>query len=655
MPRAIRHFEITAAPTAVSARTPRHIRRVGAAVMVCVMATSAPAASSCTSSKLAAAAKASAARLACESKAARADAPVDPACLGRADERLAAAFLKAEAKGGCGASADVVDVGVRIDGRVADVVAAIPRGTTDASRACAASKLKAAGKRSRSRLMCFSKADRRNESVDLGCLGKAAEKFNAAFDKADARGGCVADDDAMAVAAVVDSGVSELVAEITPICGDGLATGAEQCDAADDAACPGECVSYCVCGGDCGNGVAEMGEECDDGNNASGDGCRDDCTLESTAAICAGVTTVAGTALDKELVGVFASPVGLTAPRLDPRRLFIVEQDGIVRVVRDGSILPTPFLDISDKTNASGERGLLGLAFHPNYETNGRFFVDYTNNSGNTVIARYEVSLDPDVADASSETILLTVPQPASNHNGGQIAFGPDGFLYVGMGDGGGGGDPWETAQDDMALLGKMLRIDVDVETAPYYAVPADNPDPGAGTSLGLIWSKGLRNPWRFSFDRGTGDLYIADVGQNMVEEIDFEPASSTGGINWGWDVFEGSSCFEPAPDPTCPSPPIGFTFPVHEYTHADGCSVTGGFVYRGCRMPDLNGRYFYSDYCTPFIDTFAVNSGVAASFVDKTAELGAGLGNVASFGEDARGEIYIVDHGGSVWRIVPN
>jgi cysteine-rich repeat protein len=654
MPRSRRRSEITSSCSPL-AKTSIRVWRLGAVAMLCAMATSAPAASSCSSSKLAAAAKASAAELGCESKAARIDAPVDLACLGRAEERLTRAFSKAEAKGGCGASADVFDVRARIQGQVADVVAALPRGTTDPSHACAASKLKAAGKRSRSRLMCFSKAERRKASVDLGCLSKAGEKFTAAFDRADARGGCVASDDAMLVAALVDGGVSRVVAEISPICGDGIATGAEQCDAADDAACPGECVSSCVCAGDCGNGVADVGEECDDGNHSSGDGCRDDCTLENLSAVCAGVAAVPGTALNKELVGVFARPVALTAPRLDPRRLFVVEQDGIIRVIKDGSILPTPFLDITDKTNASGERGLLGLAFDPDYETNGRLFVDYTNNSGNTVIARYQVSPDPDVADASSEKILLTVPQPASNHNGGQVAFGPDGYLYVGMGDGGGGGDPWETAQNDMALLGKMLRIDVDVETVPYYAVPPDNPDAGAGTSLGLVWSKGLRNPWRFSFDRSTGDLYIADVGQNMVEEIDFEPAGSSGGTNWGWDIFEGSSCFEPAPDATCPSPPIGFTFPVHEYTHPDGCSVTGGFVYRGCRMPELSGRYFYSDYCTPFVDTFVMSGGVATSFVDKTGELGAGLSNVSSFGEDARGELYIVDHGGSVWRIVPN
>jgi len=547
---------------------------------------------------------------------------VDAACVEDASAKLIRAFSKAESKEGCGASGDAAEVSALVDAQVTDVVAAIPRGNDDDSRKCAARKIKAAGKRSRSRLQCFARAEKKHASVDVSCLGKAGDKFFSTFEKTEALGGCAANGDALLVAGLVDGGVGAIVGNILPVCG---------------------------------NGVAEAGEECDDGNSANGDGCRDDCMLESASAVCAGITPTSGTTLGKELIGVFAKPVDLAAPRLDPRRLFVVEQDGIVRVVKDGSVVSRPFLDISDKTNAVGERGLLGLAFHPDYETNGRFFLDYTNNSGNTVIARYEASADPDLADAASEKILLTIPQPAGNHNGGQVAFGPDGYLYVGMGDGGGGGDPWETAQDDMALLGKMLRIDVDVETAPYHAVPPDNPAVGMGLPLGLVWSKGLRNPWRFSFDRLTGDLYIADVGQNLVEEIDFEPASSSGGVNWGWDVFEGSSCFEPDPELVCPAPPAGFTFPVHEYTHPEGCSVTGGYVYRGCAMTDLAGRYFYGDYCTPFIDTFVVTEGVATGFVDKTPELGAGLGNVSSFGQDARGELYILDHGGPVWRIVPN
>jgi cysteine-rich repeat protein len=492
--------------------------------------------------------------------------------------------------------------------------------------------------------------------VDPACLQKAEDKFVATFGKADSAGGCAVTGDAATVEVLVDDGVVSIVAEVLPTCGDNVVNGSEQCDGTDDAACPGECVSSCVCAGDCGNGVAEIMEECDDGNNTSGDGCRDDCVLEDASALCAGVATTPGTTLDKVLVDTFANPVLVTAPPLDPRRLFVVEQGGTIRIVKDNVTLPTPFLDIDSKTDGGGEQGLLGLAFHPDYETNGRFFVNYTNNAGDTVIERYEVSLgDPDVADENSDEILLTIDQPYSNHNGGMIAFGPDGYLYVGMGDGGGGGDPDETGQDDTALLGKMLRIDVDVEVAPFHAVPPDNPNAGDGLPLGLIWSKGLRNPWRFSFDRGTGDIYIGDVGQNAIEEIDFEPASSTGEVNWGWDIFEGSACFEPDPDPDCPDPPTGFTFPVHEYSHGVGCSVSGGYVYRGCAMPDLAGRYFYSDYCTPFIDTFVMSGGLATSFEDKTGELGASLSSISGFGEDSRGEIYIVSLDGSVWRVVPN
>jgi len=398
----------------------------------------------------------------------------------------------------------------------------------------------------------------------------------------------------------------------------------------------------------------------DDGNRASGDGCSATCQLELGGNPCAGVPTSPGVAVASLLVSDgLQSPVQVTAPRLDPRRLFILEQDGRIRIVKDGTLLDDPFLAIEERVLCCGERGLLGLAFHPDYETNGRFFVNYTDNRGDTVIARYQVSADPDRGDPDSEKILLTIDQPFSNHNGGQVAFGADGYLYIGMGDGGSGRDPLENAQDDGTLLGKLLRVDVDVDEAPYYRVPADNPHPERGDRLGLIWAKGLRNPWRFGFDRATGDLYIADVGQGDIEEIDFQPADSRGDENYGWDIFEGTACFEPDPFPTCPDPPDGFAFPVLEYRHTAGrCSVTGGFVYQGCALPDLRGEYFFADYCTPFLQSFRLVDRVVTGLQDRTDALAPGgqrrINNVSSFGEDARGELYIVDYDGEVYRIVP-
>jgi glucose/arabinose dehydrogenase len=318
--------------------------------------------------------------------------------------------------------------------------------------------------------------------------------------------------------------------------------------------------------------------------------------------------------------------------------------------VKSGATLPTPFLDIDAKVRSGGERGLLSMAFHPDYESNGRFFVNYTREpDGATVVSRFDVSGNPDVANGASEKILLTISQPFTNHNGGQIAFGPDGRLYVGMGDGGAGGDPNDVSQSDSSLLGKMLRLNVDVDSAPYHSVPPDNPNAGAGLPLGLIWAKGLRNPWRFSFDRANGDLYIGDVGQNAVEEIDYTVAASTGGENYGWDDMEGSSCYEPASG--CLT--AGRVLPIVEYSHAQGCSVTGGHVYRGCALPSLSGTYFYSDYCTSFVRTFEVAAGVATNPADRSAQVGTG-GNISSYGEDARGEIHIVNLGGEVYRIVP-
>jgi cysteine-rich repeat protein len=411
---------------------------------------------------------------------------------------------------------------------------------------------------------------------------------------------------------------------------------------------------------DCGDGTLNGSEECDDGNTAGGDGCSATCQLEPGGNPCAGVPASAGVAAASVLVtDAVKNPVHVTAPRLDPRRLFIVEQEGRIRIVKDGTLLDDPFLAIEGRIRDGGEQGLLGLAFHPDFETNGRFFVDYTDNNGDTVIARYQVSADPERADPDSEKILLIIDQPYSNHNGGQVAFGPDGYLYIGMGDGGSAGDPQENAQDDGTLLGKLLRADVDVDDAPYYRVPADNPHAERGDRLGLIWAKGLRNPWRFSFDRATGDLYIADVGQGDIEEIDFQPADSRGNENYGWDIFEGSECFEPDPLPTCPDPPDGLVFPVLQYPHTGGrCSVTGGYVYQGCALPDLRGEYFFADYCTPFLQSFRLVNEAVTGLQDRTAALAPGGGrqidNVSSFGEDARGEIYIADYDGEVYKIVP-
>jgi glucose/arabinose dehydrogenase len=212
-----------------------------------------------------------------------------------------------------------------------------------------------------------------------------------------------------------------------------------------------------------------------------------------------------------------------------------------------------------------------------------------------------------------------------------------------------------ESGQDDGQVLGKILRLDVDVESPPYHAVPPTNPAPGLGTPLGLVWSKGWRNPWRFSFDRANGDMYVADVGQNEIEEVSYEPALSPGGLNYGWDIFEGAECFEPDPAPDCPNSPPGFEFPVYEFAHPAGCSITGGHVYRGCAMPLLHGIYFFSDYCTSFVHTFEISGGIMTNFIDRSSELGAGLSSVSSFGEDARGELYILNLGGSVWRVVPD
>jgi glucose/arabinose dehydrogenase len=342
------------------------------------------------------------------------------------------------------------------------------------------------------------------------------------------------------------------------------------------------------------------------------------------------------------------APLFLTAPPGDLDRLFVVERGGTIRIIRNDSVLATPFLDVGSRITAGGEQGLLGLAFHPGYSTNGRFSVNYTDTLGHTQIVRYQVSANPDVANPGSAFPILTVEQPYSNHNGGMIAFGPhDGMLYVGMGDGGSGGDPQNHGQNRMTLLGDILRLDVDGGSP--YAIPADNPFVGSLSVADEIWASGLRNPWRFSFDAANGDLYIGDVGQGEREEVSYQPASSAGGENFGWRIMEGTRCYNPSSG--CSA--NGLTLPIHEYDHSDGCSITGGYVYRGSAYPALAGRYFFADFCSSWLRSFVVVGGAAAGLQDHSATTGP-VNGTSSFGEDGEGELYVVSlTQGTVRRIV--
>ena len=351
----------------------------------------------------------------------------------------------------------------------------------------------------------------------------------------------------------------------------------------------------------------------------------------------------------KEVASGLDSPVFLTSPPGDLTRAFVVEQDGRIRIIRNDALVPTPFLDISARISAGGERGLLGLAFHPQYATNGRFVVYYNNTAGDIRIASYRVSANPDVADPASEQILLAVPHPSySNHNGGMVVFGPDGRLYAGIGDGGSGGDPNGNGQNRNVLLGKLVRLDVNA--AGQASVPSDNPFAGQAGMRPEIWSYGLRNPWRFSFDRLSGDLYIADVGQNAREEIDVstDAAQFGRGLNFGWKIMEGTACFSPSSG--CNK--TGLVLPVLDYGHGDGCSVTGGYVYRGSLVPALRGHYFYADYCSGWVRSFVLSGGQATQLLDWSA-LRPGA-SMTSFGEDASGELYIVTSSGRIFRIEP-
>jgi glucose/arabinose dehydrogenase len=365
-------------------------------------------------------------------------------------------------------------------------------------------------------------------------------------------------------------------------------------------------------------------------------------TTTTTSATSAATTTTTTLPPEPELVlaeaaSGFTAPLFVTAPAGDDR-LFVVEQDGHVQVLR-GSERLGAFLDVSGLVSFGGERGLLGLAFHPGYAENGLLYVDYTDRRGDTVVAEYRVSADPDRADPLSGRVLLTIPQPRRNHNGGMTAFGPDGYLYVGMGDGGGSGDPERTGQDPTSLLGAILRID---PAGDPYAVPG-NPWAAEGGAP-EVWAKGLRNPWRFSFDDGL--IYIGDVGQDAWEEIDVEPIGS-GRLNFGWSIMEGTHCFrEEGCDTT------GLTFPVLEYSHEEGhCSVTGGYVYRGQAIPELEGTYFYGDYCSGVIWSFRIDLEGIYDMRLRSDTLGAFPG-LTSFGLDGAGELYAVTQDGTVYRL---
>jgi glucose/arabinose dehydrogenase len=345
-------------------------------------------------------------------------------------------------------------------------------------------------------------------------------------------------------------------------------------------------------------------------------------------------------------------PVHITHANDGTDRLFVVEQYGRIRIIKDNNLLSTPFLDITDKVRSpdnkgGSEEGLLSVAFPKNYVQANLFYVYYTNLQGDNVVSRFSVTEDQNVADPVSEFQILYINHPTyQNHNGGQLVFGDDDFLYIGTGDGGGSGDPNENAQDPDSLLGKILRIDVGSPIEPYL-IPASNPYTQTTGYRGEIWALGLRNPWRFSFDRALNDLYIGDVGQNRIEEIDFQQSESSGGENYGWDILEGSYCYEPPND--C-IPPEQNVFPIVEYEHGEndsiGCSVTGGFVYRGSLFPRMNGIYFYADYCSGKIWGLQQDQGNWENNLlwDSDQPF-----YFSTFGEDEHGNLYVADRSGGV------
>lgn len=370
-------------------------------------------------------------------------------------------------------------------------------------------------------------------------------------------------------------------------------------------------------------------------------------------------------------VNGLSSPVGLVNAGDGSGRLFVVERAGTIRIIKNGAVQPGNFLDIHARVSQDGgERGLLSLAFPPDYARRGYFFVYFTRPDGNNQISRFYVTANPDVADPNSEEIFLTISHPNfGNHNGGTLLFGPDGYLYLGTGDGGGGGDPDGNGQNKNTLLGKLLRLDVQLGgdppasvshgvylpfvagrelDTPAYKIPATNPYVGQSGARGEVWAIGLRNPWRMSFDRQTGDLFIGDVGQSAVEEIDFQPASSIGGENYGWNLCEGSQSYPPGG--SC-LPPANYQAPVAEYTHIDNnCSVTGGYMYRGTAYPALQGIYFYADFCSGKVWGLQKSGAAWASNLLLNTTY-----NISSFGEDEAGEVYVVSLSGDILRLTGN
>lgn len=353
----------------------------------------------------------------------------------------------------------------------------------------------------------------------------------------------------------------------------------------------------------------------------------------------------------QQIVDGLSSPVGVATARDGTGRLFVIEQGGRIRIVKGGRVRERAYLDISSKVSKGTEQGLLGLAFHPRFKDNRRFYINYTDTDGNTVIAEYRQSRrSPNRASTGSARVVLTFPQPFANHNGGHLAFGPDGYLYIASGDGGGAGDPQGNGQRLDTLLGKILRIDVDEDRAGRgYGIPPDNPFRDTPGARGEIWSYGLRNPWRFSFDRQTDAMWIGDVGQSNLEEIDYEPADSDGGTNWGWNIKEGTDCYVGETECAAASAAGELADPIAEYGHELGCAVVGGHVYRGNASPQLKGTYFFSDNCSGTIWSLDVSG---PSSQEEVVRLETGR-PIASFGETGSGEMLVVDRAGALLKLV--